>query len=41
MDCGNYKLHNLDQAKREAQIFLTEVLAHLSKTNTVYPQRKE
>lgn len=37
-DCGNYRLHNLDEAKKEADIFLNQVLLCITPEQTSYPQ---
>lgn len=36
-DCGNYILHNLPMAKREARKYLIEVLNNLTEANLNYP----
>lgn len=36
-DCGNWKLHDLPGARREAAIFMHEVLEKLEKRNLMYP----
>lgn len=38
VECGNYQLHDLINAKQEAKIFLNEVLLDLNKENTTYPK---
>lgn len=35
--CGNYSFQNLPDARREASIFLHEVLEHLTESNLRYP----
>lgn len=37
VECGNYKLNDLDGARHEAKKFLNEVLANPSKQNLEYP----
>lgn len=37
VECGNYKLNDLDGARHEAKMFLNEVLANPSKQNLEYP----
>ncbi|MDE5970327.1 MAG: S-ribosylhomocysteine lyase [Muribaculaceae bacterium] len=37
VECGNYKLNNLEGARHEAKVFLDEVLTNLSKQNLEYP----
>ncbi len=37
MECGNYLDHDLAAAKKEASIFLTQVLQNLSNENLLYP----
>lgn len=37
-DCGNYLLHDLDQAKKDAAKYLHEVLECISEENMNYPQ---
>ena len=37
-DCGNWKLHDLEDARREARKYLEEVLDHAGVDNLVYPQ---
>ena len=37
-ECGNYRLHDLDGAKREARAF-AEVLANWTPQDSVYPRR--
>jgi S-ribosylhomocysteine lyase len=36
-DCGNYSFMDLPDAKREAKIFLEEVLNCMTETNLIYP----
>ncbi len=36
-DCGNYRLHDLPMAKREAAKFLHEVLEHITEARLHYP----
>ena len=36
-ECGNYRLHNLAEAKKQARIFLREVLEQLTEENLSYP----
>lgn len=36
-DCGNYSFMNLPDAKREAKIFLEEVLNCMTEANLIYP----
>ena len=36
-DCGNWKLHDLPEARREASKFLTEVLEVIGEENLNYP----
>ncbi|MDE7119913.1 MAG: S-ribosylhomocysteine lyase [Muribaculaceae bacterium] len=36
-DCGNYSFMNLDDARRQARIYLDEVLANPGECNLVYP----
>jgi len=40
VECGNYRLHSLSEAKKEATIYL-ETLYHVSQENLVYPEIKE
>ena len=35
-DCGNWQLHNLSEARKEAKIFLNEVLQDIKEENMVY-----
>ena len=37
-DCGNWKLHDLEDARREARKYLEEVLENAGVDNLVYPQ---
>ena len=37
-DCGNWKLHDLEDARREARKYLEEVLDNAGVDNLVYPQ---
>lgn len=37
-DCGNWKLHDLPQAKKDAAKYLEEVLIPIRKENMVYPE---
>ena len=37
-DCGNWKLHDLEDARREARKYLEEVLDHAGVDNLVYPK---
>lgn len=37
-DCGNWKLHDLQDARREASIYLEEVLEKIGPDNLNYPQ---
>lgn len=37
-DCGNWKLHDLEDARREARKYLEEVLNNAGVDNLVYPQ---
>ena len=37
-DCGNWTLHDLPEARREAGIYLHQVLEHLDAGNTEYPR---
>ena len=37
-DCGNRTLHDLTQARKEAQVFLDEVLTVIRPENLVYPE---
>ncbi|MDE6644164.1 MAG: S-ribosylhomocysteine lyase [Muribaculaceae bacterium] len=37
VECGNYKLNNLEGARHEAKVFLDEVLTNPSKQNLEYP----
>lgn len=36
-DCGNYGFMDLEEAKRQAKVYLNEVLKDLKEENTVYP----
>ena len=36
-DCGNWRLHDLEDARREARKYLTEVLEKAGVVNLVYP----
>ncbi len=38
-DCGNWTLHDLPQAKKDAQRYLTEVLEVIRPENMVYPAK--
>ncbi|MCQ2138679.1 MAG: S-ribosylhomocysteine lyase [Bacteroidales bacterium] len=38
-DCGNWSLHDLAQAKKDAQRYLTEVLEVIKPENLTYPQQ--
>lgn len=35
-DCGNYRLHSLEEAKKESHIFLDEVLTNIQPENLHY-----
>ncbi len=37
-DCGNYSYMDLDEARRQASIYLTEVLDNISPANLTYPE---
>lgn len=37
-DCGNYSFNDLDKAREEARIYLTEVLLEPKESNLNYPQ---
>ncbi len=37
-DCGNWKLHDLEDARREARKYLEEVLDNAGVDNLIYPQ---
>ena len=37
-DCGNWTLHDLPEARREAGIYLHQALEHLDAGNTEYPR---
>ncbi len=37
IECGNYRDHNLEDAKKEARLYL-EVLKNIKEENMVYPQ---
>lgn len=37
-DCGNYSFMDLNEAKRQARIFVDEVLMNLTEANLVYPE---
>ena len=36
-DCGDWTCHNLEEAKREAAIYVSEVLENIKEENLVYP----
>lgn len=37
-DCGNYSYMDIDEARRQASIYLTEVLDNISPANLTYPE---
>ncbi|MDE5869540.1 MAG: S-ribosylhomocysteine lyase [Muribaculaceae bacterium] len=37
-DCGNYSYMDLDEAKRQAKVFLDEILLNISEQNLIYPE---
>ena len=37
-DCGNYLLHDLPAARREARKYVDEVLSNMQEENLVYPE---
>ena len=37
-ECGNYKLNNLEKARDESKIFLTDVVLKMKENNTKYPE---